>query len=91
MKDWTGNSKSIYTPLGASNHVSEERAEHDFYATDPKAIDYLLIDGKAPLNKKVWEVSCGEGHLSKRLETFGYNVTSTDLIDRGYGRGGWIF
>lgn len=27
------------------------------------------------------------GHLSKVLEKRGYNVTSTDLIDRGYGIG----
>ena len=25
MKDWTGNTKSIFTTLGASSHVSEER------------------------------------------------------------------
>lgn len=24
-KDWTGNSKSIYTTLGASNHTDQER------------------------------------------------------------------
>lgn len=27
------------------------------------------------------------GHLSKILEDKGYNVISTDLIDRGYGKG----
>jgi hypothetical protein len=40
---------------------------------------------------KVWEVSCGEGHLSKRLEEYGHEVYSTDLIDRGYGVGGIDF
>ena len=25
-KDWTGNSKSVYTTLGASNHTEDERA-----------------------------------------------------------------
>lgn len=29
--------------------------------------------------------------MSKRLESFGYDVKSTDLIDRGYGKGGVDF
>ena len=41
-KDWVGDNKSIFKQLGASAHCSEEREEHDFYATDPKAIDDLL-------------------------------------------------
>ncbi len=51
---------------------------------------YLSIKG-AKLAPKIWEVSCGEGHLSKRLEHYGYEVYSTDLIDRGYGIGGVDF
>lgn len=39
----------------------------------------------------MWEVACGEGHLSKRLEEYGHDVYSTDLIDRGYGIGGIDF
>lgn len=35
---------------------------------------------------RVWECACGEGHLSKVLERHGYDVLSTDLIYRGYGR-----
>lgn len=38
-------------------------------------------------SNKVWECACGEGHLSKVLENRGYEVFSTDLIDRGYGIG----
>lgn len=33
----------------------------------------------------IWECACGEGHLSKVLETHGYKVVSTDLVYRGYG------
>lgn len=40
------------------------------------------------LHKNVWECSCGQGHLSEVLNKNGYNVKSTDLIDRGYGIGG---
>lgn len=89
MKDWVGDYRSIYTCLGASNHTSGEREEHDYYATDPKAIDYLLE--KANPNKKIWECACGAGHLSKRLTELGYYVKSTDLIDRGFLGGGYGF
>lgn len=88
-KDWTGNRNSIFKSLASSNHSEVEREENDFYATDPKAIELLLE--KEPFNKTVWECACGEGHLSKVLESKGYNVISSDLIDRGYGRGGIDF
>ena len=35
----------------------------------------------------IWEPACGEGHISKVLIDHGYNVLSTDLIDRGFGIG----
>lgn len=84
--DWTGNTRAIYTTLGASNHTEKERAGNDFYATQPIAIDKLRETGELTC-KDIWECACGQGDLSKRLEDFGYNVTSTDLIDRGYGEG----
>ena len=84
-KDWTGNCKSTYITLGASNHTEKERQNEDYYATDPIAIDGLKKVFDIP--KGVWECSCGEGHLSKRLEELGHTVVSSDLIDRGYGQG----
>ena len=86
-KDWIGNSKSVYTTLGASNHTDKEREVNDYYATDPIAIDVLINDGKSEINHNVWECARGEGHLAKRLSDYGYNVTATDLIDRGFGIG----
>lgn len=88
--DWTGNSNSIYKTLGASNHTDKEREENDFYATQSIAIDKLYVTGELTC-RNIWECACGQGDLSKRLEDFGYNVTSTDLIDRGYGKGGVDF
>lgn len=85
MKDWTGNNKSVFVALGASNHTNNERESNDFYATDPIAIDKLL--SKISLPKKIWECACGTGCLSERLKHFGYDVVSTDLVDRGYGGG----
>lgn len=90
MKDWVGNSNSIYKTIGASNHTDKEREINDFYATDPVAIDKLLSAG-IKLSNNILEPACGQGHLSKRLEKFGYSVLSTDLVDRGYGKGGINF
>lgn len=89
MKDWTGNQKSIYTTLGASNHTEKERQQHDYYATDPKAMTLLLELEK--FNNNIWEPAVGEGHLAEVLKEQGYNVLATDLISRGYGLGGVDF
>lgn len=83
--DWTGNGKSIFVCNGASNHTDEAREVSDYYATDPKAIDILINDAGIVFNGRILEPACGEGHLSKRLEKYGYNVTSYDVVDRGYG------
>ena len=82
-KDWTGNSNSIYKTLGASNHTDKERQNEDYYATTPKAAELLLeLETFSP---NIWECACGEGHLSKVFESKGYNVRSSDLMDRGFG------
>lgn len=66
-----------------------EREEHDYYATSPEAAEWLIkIED---LDNNIWECACGAGHLSKVLEEHGFNVKSTDLIDRGYGEGGVDF
>jgi len=82
MTDWTGNKKSIYTTLGASNHVPEERESHDYYATSPIAGELLLTLDEF---ENILEPACGEGHLSNVFITHGKKVTSSDLIDRGFG------
>lgn len=58
------------------------REKNDYYATDPKAIDLLLQ--YEVFDRNIWECACGEGNLSTALKEYGYNVFSTDLIDRGY-------
>lgn len=85
MKDWKGNGKSTYVTIGASNHSDGEREEHDFYATSPEAVDGLVGAVGGMLCGKVWECACGTGCLSGRLIELGYDVVSTDLVDRGYG------
>lgn len=82
-KDWSGNKNSIYKTLGASNHTDKERELNDYYATEPKAVKLLCEIEK--FHEWIWECACGEGHLSKELIANGYQVYSSDLIDRGYG------
>lgn len=65
QKDWTGNKKSTFVTLGASNHTDKERQARDFYATDPKALE--LFAPKFPIAHKVYECSCGDGALSEWL------------------------
>lgn len=62
------------------------REQNDFYATDSYAITKMAEKFKEiGVSQKLWECACGEGHLSKPLIELGYDVLSTDLIDRGYG------
>lgn len=82
MKDWTGDKNSVFKTLGASNHCDHERAEHDYYATEPKAAE-LLLEVEPSLNN-IWECACGEGHLAKVFDSAGKLARATDLIDRGY-------
>ena len=88
-RDWTGNKKGVYSVIGATNHSLNERAENDFYATPPFAVEELLKLEEFSTN--IWEPACGFGHISRVFEEHGHNVTSTDLIDRGYGKGGMDF
>lgn len=82
----TNNNNSVFTTIGASNHSKEERQEHDYYATEPRAVELLLeLEEIRPL---VLEPCVGEGHIAKVLVDTGHKLISTDLIDRGYGTGG---
>ena len=65
---------------------NSEREENDFYATDSYAVLKMANKFKElGFHKKIWECACGKGHLSKPLIELGYDVLSTDLIDRGFG------
>lgn len=79
-KHCVGNSNSIFRTLGTSSHTDKERQNEDFYATDPIAAELLLKEEKFSHN--IWECACGQKHLSGIFEKHGYNVRSSDLIDR---------
>ncbi|WP_257875765.1 NAD(P)-dependent oxidoreductase [Anaerococcus sp. Marseille-P3625] len=79
----------MFVIMGASNHSDFTRVQHDYYATDPQAVEELLK--VESFDKNILEPCCGEGHISKVLEENKYNVTSRDLYYRGYGVGGMDF
>jgi len=54
-----------------------------FYPTPPAGTRALLAVER--FDGPIWEPACGEGHMSRELEAAGYEVISTDLVDRGYG------
>lgn len=59
------------------------RERDDFYRTPSSVTEALLsVERFGP---RVWEPACGDGALSRVLERSGYDVVSSDLIDRGYG------
>lgn len=74
---------NVLSVIGARNVALEDRAKHDYYATEPKAATLLMeVEKFSPL---VWECACGEGHLAKVFSDAGYHVYASDLINRGYG------
>ena len=81
MKDWKGNTNSVFKIIGASNHADHEREKRDYYATEPKAAELLLeIEHFA---SHILEPYCGAGHLANVLKDAGYQVECNDIIDRG--------
>lgn len=76
VKNLTGTSLS-----GTS--VSRVRVENDYYATPIESTKALLNEEN--FVGDILEPCCGEGHISKVLKEYGYDVISNDLVDRGYG------
>lgn len=60
--------------------AKSERAENDYYATDPMAAKYLL--NVETFNKNVWECASGENHLADTFKKYGYNVRTSDIVKR---------
>lgn len=62
------------------------REPYEFYSTPPEGTRALLSVER--LDAPIWEPACGNGAIARVLSRAGYQVTATDLIDRGYGQGG---
>lgn len=59
------------------------RDPDDFYPTPPEVTRALL--SMETFEGEIWEPACGNGAMSCVLQEAGYDVKSSDLIDRGYG------
>jgi len=68
--------------VGSSRNNGEREAE-DFYPTPPYAVEELLK--REVFSGNIWECACGEGDISEVFKNKGFDVISTDLINRGYG------
>lgn len=64
-------------------HKKEERADLDYYSTDPDSVRALLAAEK--FNTNILEPACGGGAISETLKQASYCVKSSDLVPRGYG------
>ena len=82
MKDYIGNTSTVFRIIGATSHSESERQPNDYYATEPYAVELLLE--KEKFNNNIWECACGEGHISDVLSEHGYKLFNTDLVNRGY-------
>ncbi len=71
-------------------HISGyDREPHDFYPT-PDWVTEALLKHLTPRGA-VWEPCCGDGAMARVLERAGHRVVASDLVDRGFGRGGVDF
>lgn len=61
----------------------------DFFPT-PAWATYALIENER-FKGDIWESACGNGAMSRVLETTGETVISSDLYDRGFGEIGRDF
>jgi hypothetical protein len=69
--------------------VQKRREKDDFYPTPEFATQSLL--NREKFVGQVYECACGTGQMSEIIKKNGYDVISSDLIDRGYGETGIDF
>lgn len=63
--------------------VGKENDPYNFYPT-PAAVTEALLEVE-DFGSEVWEPACGGGAISEVLVRHGYEVVSSDIVDRGYG------
>lgn len=74
--------------IGSSRN-NGEREKDDFYPTPSYAVEELLK--RETFIGNIWECACGEGDISEVFLKKGFDVKSTDLINRGFGEIGNFF
>lgn len=64
--------------------TSAGRPDGDFYPTPPEATHALL--DREEFSGSIWEPACGDGAICRVLSERGhFDLTATDLVNRGYG------
>jgi len=86
MIDQTTADKTLAGNKLAGGNPERGRVANDYYATHSDSTKALLK--VESIVYPALEPACGEGHISKLLAG---DVTSIDLIDRGFGTGGIDF
>ena len=74
----------------ANNSVLNKRRKLDFYPTPSDVTHALMIFLKLK-EQVIWEPACGDGAMSKVIESYGHSVISSDIRITGYGIGGVDF
>ena len=66
---------------------SLEREPNDFYPTPPEPTRALLHAEHSRLLDfvRIWEPAAGDGAMVREMESLGFRVNASDLIDRGCG------
>lgn len=78
---------AIYTTGGRDKYRA-----HSFYPTESAATVALMNAERDTMPPgKVYDGACGDGAILKVVAGYGRAVVGTDLVDRGYGRGGVDF
>jgi hypothetical protein len=83
---------STYTISGSPAPTARRTADldgPDYYPTPSWATEALLQVEQ--FSKRIWEPACGDGAMAEVLLSYGHDVYSTDLYDRGYGVSGEDF
>lgn len=71
----------------AGGNPANGRIENDFYATDPRAVEMLLLERHDFNLRDVLEPCVGSGTIADAIKKFSYGyarVTGIDIVDRGY-------
>ena len=79
------------TTLLTGKRKRTKSKSNDFFPT-PSECTRAVLNALPHLPTPIWEPACGDGAICRVLEEFGYTLKeASDLIDRGYGRGGVDF
>ena len=78
-----------YLPGHLRAQFAQARENHDWYVEGPECVRSLF--NAVQFTGPIHDPCCGGGNIPKVAQDYGYVATGSDLVDRGYGRGGIDF